>query len=85
MAGDWRRAIGGWRDLLTRAAAEWAAELDLELPFPARELATLVVSAFLGAEAELLAGVDQREAHFAALERFAELIERVESGRDNRN
>ena len=48
LAGDWRRAIGGWRDLLTRAAAEWAAELDL-------------------------------------LERFAELIERVESGRGNRN
>jgi len=79
LAAHWRDAIAGWRELLMRAAAEWADASDLELPLPPRALATLVVSAFLGAEAEILAGVDEQEApHLDALERFAELIEWME-------
>lgn len=82
LAAHWRSAVAGWRDLLTRAAAEWTAELGLELPLAPRALATLVVSAFLGAEAEILAGVSADEApHLDALERCADLIEWVERGR----
>jgi AcrR family transcriptional regulator len=82
LAAHWRKAIGGWRELLARAAVEWAAELELEPPLPPRALATLVVAAFLGAEAEMLAGVDEKEApHLEALERCAELIEWVERGK----
>jgi AcrR family transcriptional regulator len=82
LAAHWRKAIEGWRELLARAAVEWAAELELELPLPPRALATLVVAAFLGAEAEMLAGVDEKEApHLEALERCAELIEWVERGK----
>lgn len=79
LAAQWRNAVAGWRELLTRAAAEWTAELGLDLPFPPRELATLVVAAFFGAETEILAGVDADEApHLQALERCADLIEWVE-------
>lgn len=79
LAVRWREAIAGWRELLTNVVASWGAELGLELPISPRALATLVADVFLGAEAELLAGVSEREApHFEALERCAELIEWVE-------
>jgi AcrR family transcriptional regulator len=79
LAARWRDALAGWRDLLTRVAEEWSRERGLELPLPARALATLVVNAFQGAEAEILAGVTEEEApHLEALEGCASLIERAE-------
>ena len=68
--------MAGWRDLLEGVAEGWAAERGLELPIPARALATLVANAFQGAEVEILAGVSEAEApHLQALESCADLIE----------
>ncbi|TML22141.1 MAG: TetR/AcrR family transcriptional regulator [Actinobacteria bacterium] len=79
LAGHWRDAIAGWRNLLTGVAEEWKAELDFDLPISPRALATLVGNAFLGAEAEILAGVTEQEApHVAALESIGELIDWAE-------
>src|SRR6266480_906960 len=79
LAGHWRDAIAGWRNLLTGVAEECKAELDFDLPISPRALATLVGNAFLGAEAEILAGVTEQEApHVAALESIGELIDWAE-------
>lgn len=76
LARRWRDAMGGWRMLLQNVAERWAAEHELELPLPARVLATLVANAFQGAEVEILAGVSEEEApHLEALEACADLIE----------
>ena len=73
LARRWRGSMAGWRDLLEGVAEGWAAERGLELPIPARALATLVANAFQGAEVEILAGVSEAEApHLQAL---ADLIE----------
>jgi AcrR family transcriptional regulator len=86
LAESWRNAIAGWRALLTQVAAHWAEQDELELPISPCALATLVGNAFLGAEAEILAGVSEDEApHIDALTSVAELIEWVErSSRDGR-
>ena len=79
LAQRWRQAMAGWRELLTRAVADWATRAGVELPMAPRALATLVCNAFQGAEVELLAGVSEEEApHFEALEVVAELIERLD-------
>lgn len=79
LAAHWRDAIAGWRDLLTLVAAEWTVQLDVALPISPRALATLVANAFQGAEAEILAGVTEKEApHLEALDSVAELIEWIE-------
>ena len=76
LARRWRGSMAGWRDLLEGVAEGWAAERGLELPIPARALATLVANAFQGAEVEILAGVSEKEApHLQALESCADLIE----------
>ena len=76
LARRWRSSMAGWRDLLEGVAERWAAERGLELPIPARALATLVANAFQGAEVEILAGVTEEEApHLQALESCADLIE----------
>ena len=80
LAARWREAIAGWRELLTRVAAEWTTEHGVELPISPRALATLVGDAFLGAETEILAGIGEDEApHQEALESVAALIEWVEA------
>jgi AcrR family transcriptional regulator len=80
LAARWRQAMAGWRELLTKVAAEWAAELELELPISPRALATLVANAFQGAEIEILAGVSEDEApHLEALEGCVALIEWAEA------
>jgi len=80
LAAAWRTVIAGWRELLAQVAAEWKAEHAADLPVSSRALATLVGDAFLGAEAEILAGVDEREApHLEALESIGRLIEWVEA------
>jgi AcrR family transcriptional regulator len=79
LAGHWRDAIAGWRELLTSAAEAWKAELDFDLPISPHALATLVGNAFLGAEAEILAGVREQEApHVRALESVGDLIDWAE-------
>ncbi len=79
LAAHWRNATAGWRELLTAVAADWTAQLEVELPIGSRALATLVANAFQGAEAEILAGVTEEEApHLEALESCAELIEWTE-------
>ena len=79
LAERWREALSGWRELLTRVAAEWTAEHGVELPISPRALVTLVGDLFLGAEAEILAGVTEEEApHYEALESIARLIEWAE-------
>ena len=76
LARRWREAMGSWRTLLEQVTESWAAEHGLELPLPARALATLVANAFQGAEVEILAGVSEHEApHLKALEACADLIE----------
>ena len=76
LASRWRASMAGWRDLLESVAERWAAERGLDLPIPARALATLVANAFQGAEVEILAGVSEKEApHLQALESCADLIE----------
>ena len=79
LRAHWRDAIAGWRDLLTLVAAAWVEQHDIELPISPRALATLVGDAFLGAEAEILAGVSEDEApHLEALGAVAGLIEWAE-------
>jgi AcrR family transcriptional regulator len=79
LAARWRDALAGWRDLLIRIATEWMEECGVELPISPLALVTLVGDAFLGAEAEILAGVTEEEApHYEALESIARLIEWAE-------
>lgn len=79
LAERWRAALLSWIDLLEQVAAEWAEERGLELPFSPRMLATLVGNAFLGAEAQILAGTSESEVpNLEALEACAQLIERLE-------
>jgi AcrR family transcriptional regulator len=79
LAQRWRETMRGWRTLLERVAAAWAAELGVELPMSPLALATLVANVFEGAEVELLAGVGEDEApHLEALEACAALIEWLE-------
>lgn len=79
LAARWRAALLGWIDLLEHVAAGWAEAQDVELPLSPRALATLVGNVFLGAEAQLLAGMDESEVpNLEALEACAELIGRLE-------
>jgi hypothetical protein len=81
LAERWRDAMASWRTLLEEVAERWAAEAGVELPLPARALATLVANAFQGAEIEILAGVSEEDApHLEALEACADLIEWYERG-----
>jgi AcrR family transcriptional regulator len=82
LAAEWRAAISSWRELLESVFADWAADLDLDLPLSPRGLATLVGNVFEGVEIELLAGVPEHEApHREVLNAFGALIERAETGR----
>ena len=86
LARRWRDAMAGWRALLETVAEQWADLHGVELPLPARALATLVANAFQGAEIEILAGVSEDEApHFAALEACADLIEWFERTSQSRD
>jgi AcrR family transcriptional regulator len=79
LAARWRATTGGWRDLLESVFEEWVTDLELDLPFSPKMLASLVVNVFQGIEIELLAGVSEREApHREALAQLGALIERAE-------
>jgi AcrR family transcriptional regulator len=80
LAGRWRAAMGGWRDLLEAVFAAWADDLGLELPVSPRVLAALVANVFEGVEIELLAGVSEDEApHREVLQALGALIEQAEA------
>jgi AcrR family transcriptional regulator len=79
LKAGWRRAIGGWRDLLTDVFAEWGHQLSPDLPLSPRATAALVADLFHGIEVELLAGVTAEEApHREVLDAFGDMIERAE-------
>jgi AcrR family transcriptional regulator len=80
LAARWRTAMAGWRNLLESVFADWAAELELQLPLEPRLLASLIANIFEGIEIELLAGVTERESpHRQALEALGALIEQAEA------
>jgi AcrR family transcriptional regulator len=80
LAEPWRAAMAGWRNLLESVFEHWAADLEIDLPFSPRVLASLVANIFEGVEIELLAGVTEGEApHREALEALGELIEQAEA------
>lgn len=74
-----RGILKGWLELLTRVAKEAEQELGPLAPFTARELASLVASAFLGAEVALLLDVDARTFPVQrALQKVGALIQKRE-------
>lgn len=82
LAGRWRAATAGWRELIESLVTAWSAGLEVELPVSPRVVATLVANVFQGIEIELLAGVGEAEApHREALAALGRLIEHAESQR----
>jgi AcrR family transcriptional regulator len=76
-----RELLGGWFALLTDVAREAERRHGTLGPFTAEELATLVASAFFGAEALLLLGFDREVLPVrSALRRIGVVIRRLEEG-----
>jgi AcrR family transcriptional regulator len=81
LKAGWRRAVGGWRDLLASVFEEWGHQLSEDLPLSPRATAALVAHLFHGIEVELLAGVGSDDApHRELLDAFGDMIERAEKG-----
>jgi len=77
-----RSMLQGWFDLLTSVADEAEQRFGSLGPFTAREIATLIGTSFLGAEALLLLGFDrQRLPMRSALRRVGQLIRELEERR----
>jgi AcrR family transcriptional regulator len=75
LAERWRATVRGWRELIVERLDRWQAEDNVVLPMSTRAMATLIANLFEGAEAEILAGVEEGEApHLEALEACAALI-----------
>jgi AcrR family transcriptional regulator len=78
-----RELLGGWTALLVEVAREAERRHGLLGPFTADEVATLVVSAFIGSEALLLLGFDRDSMPIrSALRRIGVLIREREEGAD---
>lgn len=78
-ASEVRSVLQGWFDLLDEVASEAERQLGAFGPLTPREVATLVVTAFLGGEAVVLLGMPDAVAPVrAALRRVAELIRQRE-------
>ena len=76
-----RELLGGWVALLAEVAREAERRHGPLGPFTAEELATLVASAFYGAEALLLLGFDREVLPIrSALRRVGVLIRQLEEG-----
>jgi len=74
-----RELLRGWSDLLIGVAAETERSHGPLGPFTAEEAATLIVNAFIGAEALLLLGFDRRRLPIrSALRRIAVVIRQLE-------
>ena len=77
-----RELLGGWVALLAEVAREAERRHGPLGPFTAEEVATLVASAFYGAEALLLLGFDREVLPIrSALRRVGVLIRQLEEGR----
>lgn len=75
VATEVRDILRGWFELLTAVATEAEERLGSIGPLTARELASLVVAAFLGGEAVLLVGVSEEVAMIrVALRRVGAVI-----------
>ena len=78
-----RELLGGWYALLIEVAREAEQRLGELGPFTAEELATLIGSAFFGAEELLLLGFDRHDLPIrSALRRIGVLIRQLEEERD---
>ena len=74
-----RPMVSGWYDLLVGVAERAERELGGLGPFTAREVAVLVVDAFIGAESLVLLGTSEEHMpHRSALRRMGELIRAAE-------
>jgi len=77
-----RELLGGWVALLAEVARDAERRHGPLRPFTAEEVATLVASAFFGAEALLLLGFDREVLPIrSALRRVGVLIRQLEEGR----
>jgi hypothetical protein len=76
-----RQLLGGWFVLLTEVARETERRHGPLGPFTADELATLVGTTFIGAEALLLLGFDRQVLPIrSAMRRIGVLIRQAEAG-----
>jgi AcrR family transcriptional regulator len=76
-----RELLGGWYELLAEVAREAERRHGPLGPFTAEEVATLVTTVFIGAEALLLLGFDREVLPIrSALRRVGVLIRRLEEG-----
>jgi AcrR family transcriptional regulator len=76
-----RTLLQGWADLLIEVATETERRHGSLGPFTAEEAATLVVNAFIGAEALLLLGFDRSQLPIrSALRRIGVVIRQLEEG-----
>jgi AcrR family transcriptional regulator len=77
-----RELLGGWYGLLTEVAREAERRHGGLGPFTAEEVATLIGTTFIGAEALLLLGFDRQVMPIrSALRRIGVLIRQLEEGR----
>jgi AcrR family transcriptional regulator len=77
-----RELLGGWYELLAEVAREAERRHGPLGPFTAEEVATLIGTAFIGAEALLLLGFDREVLPIrSALRRIGVLIRDLEEGR----
>jgi AcrR family transcriptional regulator len=76
-----RELLQGWNDLLTGVVEEAERELGPFGPFSASELAALIGQAFMGGEAMLLLGFDEKDWPVrGALRRIGTVIRQIEEG-----
>lgn len=78
-----RDGLAGWFRLLNEQAQMLLDRRGQELPYDSRELAALIGAAFIGAEAAILLGMEDRGIPYRqSLRRFGDLIALAEAGSD---
>ena len=78
-----RDGVSEWFRLLNAQAQMLLAQSRHELPFDSRELAALIGAAFIGAEAAILLGLEDRGIPYRqSLRRFGDLIAQAEANPD---
>lgn len=78
IAGEVRRLLRGWYDLLVRVAREATDRFGGLGPFTPEEVASLIGQAFLGGEALVLLGSEEDIPVRQALRRIGDLLKAVE-------
>lgn len=74
-----REGLSHWHDLIAELAREFEAQHGSFAPFAPTELASLVSSAFVGAEALILLGYDDDHPVRTALRRVGEVMAAIEA------